>query len=901
VSLTPGTHLGPYEIVEPLGAGGMGEVYRARDPRLGRDVAVKLVTTDGTPSPDRLRRFETEARAAAQLSHPNVVTVFDVGTHGGRPYLVLELLEGKILRDTLRGAAPSLREAVGWGLEAARGLGAAHDRGIVHRDLKPENLFLTEDGRIKILDFGLAKLHEPLMEESDQESPAETRGTKPGMVLGTVGYMAPEQVRGEPADARTDVFALGAVLYELVTRRRPFGGASEGEILAAILRDEPPAPSSIHSAVPPALDGVLRRCLAKPPSERFSSAREVAAALETVLASLGAGRSATAPPPEVWWQAQDEERAQQRDRSTGAREGGAVRRSRRRWLGWAAAGLAIAGAVVGLWRLRPPERPPPRLVQLSWTGRDGIGAFSPDGRQIAFSSMGEKGENWDIWVKIIGEPDAGRLTTDPAGDWWPEWSPDGTRIAFVRLKGSGSPGSIHLLAPLVRSERRLADFPTSGPISWSPDGRWLAASRVHGEGETAPGSGAIHLLPAGGGEPRAVTFPTAPEFDWQPAFSPDGRSLAYTSCEPGPGNPMCHVQVLALDGELRPRGPARRVTRERAWISGVAWTRDGESLLYALGTRNGIWRVSADGGSPPRRVELAGRAVWGPRTARHSDRLAFVRSRSQPHICRLQRAGPPVRLVESAYQDFLPHYSPDGLRIVFTSDRSGERDEIWLADADGSNARQLSRGPGRHQRWPRWSPDGRSIAFDSIGEDGRADVWSIGVDGSGLGQITHDPGSASRPSWSRDGRLIYFSSDRSGRSEIWRVPAGGGVEEPVTHDGGCRAEESFDGKALYYMRSCESGALLARPVEGGPERTIVDCVAGYSVAREGVFYVDCGPSETSLVRYRDAATELDQPFGVCEGEPPAGWGGLSASPDARSVLYVCFNWNIDLMMIDDFR
>jgi WD40 repeat protein len=294
-----GTRLGPYEILEPLGAGGMGEVYRARDPRLGRDVAVKLVTTDGAPSPDRVRRFETEARAAAQLAHPNVITVFDVGTHEGRPYLVLELLEGRTLRETLRAAAPSLREAVSWSLECARGLGAAHDRGIVHRDLKPENVFVTVDGRVKVLDFGLAKLREPIVEDAERESPTETRGTKPGTMLGTVGYMAPEQVRGEVPDARTDVFALGAVLFELVTRRRPFGGSSEGEVLAAILRDEPPAPSSLHPAVPPALDGVVRRCLAKPPAERFSSGREVAAALETVLASLGAGRFATARAPEM--------------------------------------------------------------------------------------------------------------------------------------------------------------------------------------------------------------------------------------------------------------------------------------------------------------------------------------------------------------------------------------------------------------------------------------------------------------------------------------------------------------------------------------------------------------------------------------------------------------------------
>jgi WD40 repeat protein len=296
VPLSAGVRLGPYEVLEPLGSGGMGEVYRARDPRLGRDVAVKLVTTDGPPSPDRLRRFETEARAAAQLSHPNVVTVFDVGTHDGHPYLVLELLEGQTLREELHREPPTLRDALRWALECARGLGAAHERGIVHRDLKPENVFLTKDGRVKVLDFGLAKLHEPLVSgEADRESPTQTRKTRPGMVLGTIGYMAPEQVRGETPDPRTDVFALGALLYELATGRRAFGGTTQGDVLAAILRDEPPAVTSLNPAAPPSLETVLRRCLAKRPAERFSSAVEVAAALEAVMASVGPGRAARPP------------------------------------------------------------------------------------------------------------------------------------------------------------------------------------------------------------------------------------------------------------------------------------------------------------------------------------------------------------------------------------------------------------------------------------------------------------------------------------------------------------------------------------------------------------------------------------------------------------------------------
>jgi serine/threonine protein kinase len=297
MAVTAGTRLGPYEILEPVGSGGMGEVYRARDPRLGRDVAVKLIATDGTPSPDRLRRFETEARAAAQLSHPNVVTLFDVGTHEGVPYLVLELLDGCTLREVLQRQPPTLRQAVAWALEVARGLAAAHERGIVHRDLKPDNVFLTRDGRVKVLDFGLAKLREPAPGGRSSERATATE-TRPGHILGTAGYMAPEQVRGETADARSDVFSLGAVLYEMATRRRPFPRASDAEALAAVLRDEPAPPSSLNAAVTAALEAVILRCLAKEPLGRFASAAEVAAALETVLVSLASAPHRAPSPAE---------------------------------------------------------------------------------------------------------------------------------------------------------------------------------------------------------------------------------------------------------------------------------------------------------------------------------------------------------------------------------------------------------------------------------------------------------------------------------------------------------------------------------------------------------------------------------------------------------------------------
>jgi eukaryotic-like serine/threonine-protein kinase len=286
MSLPVETHLGPYEVLGLIGAGGMGEVYRARDPRLGREVAIKVVLTKGSPSADRLRRFEDEARAAAALSHPNILTVFDIGMHDGQPYLVMELLQGETLRRRIeRGALPA-GKAVELGIQVCAGLEAAHARGLVHRDLKPENLFLTEDGRVKVLDFGLAKLTRG--EGAPFEGQART-ATVPGVILGTVGYLSPEQARGLEADARSDLFALGAILYEMLSGQRAFAGATPADTLSAILNHEPPAVTTASGPLPLAVERIVRRCLQKQPEDRFRSAQDLALALESVGGSAAEG------------------------------------------------------------------------------------------------------------------------------------------------------------------------------------------------------------------------------------------------------------------------------------------------------------------------------------------------------------------------------------------------------------------------------------------------------------------------------------------------------------------------------------------------------------------------------------------------------------------------------------
>ena len=491
----------------------------------------------------------------------------------------------------------------------------------------------------------------------------------------------------------------------------------------------------------------------------------------------------------------------------------------------AASLLILATAVaVTLWRLRQPALPPPTVVQLSSERWAGSGSFSPDGTQIAYASAGDDGANWDIWLKIVGQAEARRLTTDPAAEGYPAWSPDGTQVAFLRYYSGTTrgltfyaTGAIHLVSPLGGTARRLSDFPARLQLSWSPDGHWLAAAKALSGIDQ---SGGIYLISLATGEARPVTSPNAPAFDVSPSFSPDGRALAYGSCKGVEGNSSCDVYVQSLDSESKPQGAVRSLTQQRLGQSlGLAWTRDGRSVVY-----DGLWRVRADGSTPPERLEQASGGGRSPSTVRSRDRLAFVRPVGEADIYRLPLGGSPTPLVQSTFLELQPQYSPDGRRIALVSGRAGSGNDIWLANADGSNLTRLTRGPGRAQGYPGWSPDGRSIVFDSRSEDGHVDVWTIGASGSGLRQITHDPKDDIVPSFSRDGRFVYFTSNRTGRYDIWRVPAGGGTEEQVTHEGGHFPFESADGRTLYYKRGAGDGALLSRPTAGGEERTILRCV-----------------------------------------------------------------------------
>jgi eukaryotic-like serine/threonine-protein kinase len=586
--ISPGSKLGPYEVLSLVGAGGMGEVYRARDTRLGREVAIKVLPAERMADENRRRRFVQEARAASALSHPNIVTIHEIESADGVDFIVMEYVPGKTLDNLIPRQGMRLGDVLRIAIPIADAVARAHAAGIVHRDLKPANVVIGSDGVVKVLDFGLAKL----VAEEDADSAAretKTEGdagplSRPGTVAGTAGYMSPEQATGSKVDARSDVFSFGAVLYEMVTGRRAFAANSTAETLAAVVRDQPKTPSEVVPNVPRDLEKLIERCLRKDPDRRFQHMLDVKLELEQIKEDSDSSSAKAAEP---------------------------LRRSRSWWHAAALATVLLLAAAAGsLWHFRATPLPAPRLVPVtSMRGGQTNPTFSPDGSQIAFAWAGEKQDNSDIYLKMIGSTETRRLTTDPAQDGSPSWSPDGRQIAFVRSRPGEASSTIHLISPLGGSERRLAELAVVSQLSWSPDGRWLAVAVPRSPGDTTPDAGAIHLVPVEGGSPRLLTHPRAQGHDKDAAFSPDGRRLAFASCVSNVPPTPCDVHVLELDADLSPKGPPRRLTRQTVNIRGIAWTRDGAAVLY--GTETGawvfhLWRVAIEGDSPPERIEMAG-------------------------------------------------------------------------------------------------------------------------------------------------------------------------------------------------------------------------------------------------------------------------------------------------------
>lgn len=749
-----GDTLGPYEIREPLGAGGMGEVWLAVDSRLGRRVAIKVLPEAMARDPAALRRFETEARAVAALSHPGILEIHDVGTAGERAYVVTELLEGESLDKVLADGPMPTRKAIDTARQVALALAAAHERGIIHRDVKPSNVFLTRDGRVKLLDFGLARAT-PEGSATDTKV-ATVAGTQPGVVMGTVGYMSPEQVRGEVADARSDIFSLGATLHEMLMGESPFRRPTPAETMTAILREDLPEPAPGRPPLPPATERVLRRCLEKLPLERFQTARDLAFALETAPLS---------GPKEIASVTRDQE-------------------ARGAWLPAWVAGVAmiLVGALAGIglarWMAPAVDLEPPRVRQLTFTGTDSEPAASPDGRLVAFASARDGVSR--IWLRqMVG---GGEQPISDGTDHLPRISPDGNTVLFTRVADTGlavyRSGLVGGQARLVVDDAHDAD--------WSPDGESIAYLRVTSEGTQ------LRLRDLQSGQERQLQLVANYEVG-APRFSPDGTTIALVVSPlifGATGAYMLLVDVADGSSRQLPTQPGDQ------GLSGAAWTADSGNLIYGVSTspagdrsgmpsrivlqpRDGSERRTllwVTGLFPPRgtfsqlgRVELLDGGSLLLSTGTSTQSLHEVAIADGPG--QLGR-----RLTAGEAQDRQPVYSPDGRYVMFSSNRSGNLD-LWRLELASGALLQLTDDPA--QDWdPAFMPDGESIIWSSD-RSGNLEIWTATAVGAEARQVSHNGADAQNPTATPDGQWIVYTSGNPAAPGLYRVREDGTEEAPI--------------------------------------------------------------------------------------------------------------------------
>ena len=774
--LRPGAQFGRYEIVALLGAGGMGQVYRARDPSLNRHVAVKVIAEAYAQNPSFRDRFRREARTLAALSHPNIATIYSVEEADGILALTMELVEGHNLSDVVRPGGIATDRLLRYGIQIAEAIAAAHDRGITHRDLKPANVIVSPDGRVKVLDFGLARLAVTGGPLDAETSPPVSEITAEGHIVGTPSYMSPEQAEGKTLDSRSDIFTLGILLYELATGIRPFKGDSVLTILSSIVRDTPPAPMDLNPSLPKALSRVIRRCLEKDPENRYQSAKDLRSDLRDLLQEITSG-DVSAPVPV------------------------AVRRRRSRWIIAAAIAapiFAVAGWLARAWLAGPPAAlVPERVVQLTTDpGIEASPSLSPDGRWIAFSRRNEG--RVDVYLQAVGGEKAINLTADVEGGAdQPAFSSDGEQIAFA----SPEAGGLFVMGRTGELVRRVTD--TGFNPAWSRDGGSLVySSDAAGDFPSAhPGGAEVSTVNLRTGEKRRLEATDG----LQPVWSPDDKWIAYWGVDPA--TRQRDLWTIPAGG-----GTPTRVTNDAAVDGSPAWSPTADYLYFSSdrgGTTN-LWRIRIDkktggarGEAEP--VTAPTNVAVHPTISADGKRLAYASYSWATTVftlgfdpARLEVLGRQRTVVAGGLHLWSgARVSADGSQIALV--RWGHQHDLFVARADGSGLRRLT-NDGQGVRCPDWSPDGKHIAFGrTVQTDGSLVVIEVETGkmtpAKGLPQ-----GVVGCPSWSPDGSKIATTlggHERGAYVLPWKQPGfGSGLERIPAPSEFAPRSWSADGQSL---------------------------------------------------------------------------------------------------------
>lgn len=875
--LQPGEQVGAYTVERLLGAGGAGEVWRARDERLRRYVAIKVMLPHSSADPGRVRRFTDEAQAAGALNHPNVLAIYDVGEHHGAPFIVSECLEGESLRKRIESGPLLIDNAVAVALEIARGLAAAHARGIVHRDLKPDNVFLCSNGGVKILDFGVAKLQLPAADDVR----VEALHTLPGGIVGTAGYMAPEQVRGEKVDARADLFALGATLYEILGGHRPFKGASTIETLHAILTADPPDLSNGDRQVPPGITQIVKRLLAKAPDARFQSAADLVWTLERVAVAV-------ADP------ASSQTRSAQPEPSVGR-----PARLPARWATWTVAATGIAVLVGLAWWLATTvgrEPTPITLTRFAWSLPAGVGlnsapVVSPDGQSIVFAGADASGSRLFVRAFDSLEP---RVISGTEGAKQPFWSPDGKSVGFfarAKLMKVALAGG----APVV-----VADAPDGRGGTWSRSGVIVFSPDLVGS--------SLSKVSDAGGRAEPITLLDLAKGDnthrW-PGFLPDGVHFLYFIRSSSDGRAGVYLGRVDRPAS-KPDAPLFHSESEAVFASLPG--RDGALLYIANGhievRQFDPARLELVGDPQTLTIKAGGNTPYHPAMLSASNNVLAFATFSVPYGSRLgsiDRTGNDVQLTAEREAQGWPRISPDGRRLALQRiDVVRGNPDIWVKDLErGTQVRVTT--AAEPDMLSGWSPDGNRLAYVSgqpLGRPGKRNLTIAAADGTGIIRTFPCPGDYCEPTdWTGDGRLIVNVRDARG-ADVWTIATEAGdsskplLAEPFTERD---ARISPDGRWITYV-SEESGRpeVSVRNLSGSPTRIVISGGGGdqpvWNRSGSELFFVDPqGRLNSVSVRQTPNATPR---FGVPVElkVPPIGFGHwgtqYDVSPDGHRVYFL---------------
>ena len=807
--LNEGDVIGHYEILSLLGKGGMGEVYLARDVNLGRRVALKFLSPEFKRNSERVNRFEQEARSASALNHPNILTIHEIGEVDGRRFIATEFIEGETLRTRLRRGALSLMDTLNIGEQISSALSAAHDNGIVHRDIKPENIMMRPDGYVKVLDFGLAKLTDRT--SSPHEPTLALVKTATGVIMGTTPFMSPEQTRGLKTDARTDIWSLGAVLYEMVTGKPAFSGATPSDVVASVLEREPPAISEVIDSAPLELQRIIKKALRKNRDERYQMVKELQSDLKALRRDLTSGPTTTTPD------------------SKGIKESNS-----RKFAIAAIPAILLLGIVVFLVYKFTSSKVVPSVIPVevsattqltTWPGLDLEPSISPDGNSVAYSS--DHLGNIEIFVQPL-TPGARelQLTSDGQQNFQPAWSPDGKFIAFH----SKNRGGIFVVPASGGASRQITES-GSHPI-WSPDGASILfqseeVNDLNASSLEAPLSPSIlRIVPSSGGEVKSLTqVGVPPGGHGDASFSPDGKRIVFVS------NDLANAALWSMSST---GGDLHQVLTTPHWIYSPIYAPDGEHIYYGGISDSGAFilyqlavsKTDGTGIGDPVAVMNGGLGrIKNLSISANGKRLVYSAPTMRGNISSVSLAipamtpiGAPTKLTnDTSMRKGLARFSPNGEKIAFVEFRGGTNQDIWMIDADGKNQVQLTADPSVD--WaPSWLPDNEQVAFQS-NRGGKARIWGVSIR-TGKENLLADPDqNIGWPSVSPDGRDFVFNSNKSGTTNIWLIPNGGGTPRQLTFDNEMMgfACWSRDGKFLAFeMKRGQDQQVTVMPVAGGP-------------------------------------------------------------------------------------